>query len=92
MRKLSAVMMPPQGNHRDTFFSICLVFTLLDKSSGGKFKSEFEDSSHKLQDFNECLGIEVNERKNLLEMLRQCRSYHTDKFVELQGLLKVRTH
>ena len=61
----------------------------LDKSAGGKFSNEFEEASQKLQDYCECLGIEVNERINILEMLRECQKYLTLRLAEFQHTAKV---
>ena len=63
-----------------------------DKSAGGKFENDFEDASNKLQDYQECIGIEVQERNNLLAMLQQCQTHHEKKSKELKDLLKVRTN
>lgn len=63
--------------------------TYIDKSSGGKFEAEFEDASKKLFDYHECLGIEVEERKNLMSMLEQCKRYQEEKNKELKSLRKV---
>ena len=61
----------------------------LDKSAGGKFSNEFEEASQKLQDYCECLGIEVNERINILDMLRECQRYLTLRLAEFQHTTKV---
>ncbi len=63
-----------------------------DKSAGGKFETDFEDASDKLQDYQESVGIEVQERNNLLTMLHQCKTHHEKKTRELKDLLKVRTN
>lgn len=69
--------------------SLPLSLTLTDKSAGGKFKKEFEDASQRLQEYFECVGIEVTERENLLNMLGDCKKYHQERLTELEGLLKV---
>lgn len=61
----------------------------IDKSSGGKFEADFEDASKKLMEYHECMGIEVDERKNLVSMLKQCNSYQAAKSKELKKLLEV---
>ncbi len=61
-----------------------------DKSEGGKFSAEFEEASQKLQDFCECLGIEVNERINIVDMLEECKAFMTRQLSELQLTAKVR--
>ncbi len=45
---------------------------------------EFDEASQKLQDYSECLGIEVNERINVLDMLKDCEEYQTQCLVEVQ--------
>ena len=37
-----------------------------------------------MQDYNECVGIEVNERINVLDMLKECDEYQTQCLVEVQ--------
>ena len=51
--------------------------------------SEFDEASQKLQDYSECLGIEVNERINILDMLKDCQDYHTHCFTEVQKTASV---
>ena len=46
--------------------------------------SEFDEASQKLQDYSECLGIEVNERINILDMLKDCEEYQTQCHAEVQ--------
>ena len=65
------------------------IMIIVDKSAGGKFQSEFEDASMRLQDYCESIGIEVSERKGLVGMLEQCNNYHLAKTKELRGLLSV---
>lgn len=60
-----------------------------DKSDGGKFSAEFEETSLKLQDYCECLGIEVNERVDLVAMLVECKAYMAQQLDELQKTTKV---
>ena len=61
-----------------------MLFSLLDKSEGGRVSSEFDEASQKLQDYSECLGIEVNERINILDMLKECDDYHSHCLIEVQ--------
>ncbi len=63
-----------------------------DKSEGGRFSGEFEEASHKLQDYCECLGIEVNERINMVDMLTECKAYMSRQLAELQETAKVGPH
>ena len=60
------------------------IFFLTDKSEGGRVSSEFDEASQKLQDYSECLGIEVNERINILDMLKECQDYQSHCLVEVQ--------
>ena len=55
-----------------------------DKSEGGRVSAEFDEASQKLQDYSECLGIEVNERINVLDILKDCEDYQTQCLVEGQ--------
>ena len=73
----------------DSFLSSIFPFLHLDKSAGGKFSNEFEEASQKLQDYCECLGIEVNERINILEMLRECQDYLNLRLSDFQNTTKV---
>lgn len=57
---------------------------LTDKSAGGRVSSEFNEASQKLQDYCECLGIEVNERINILDMLKECKVFTAYRLTELQ--------
>ena len=50
---------------------------------------EFDEASQKLQDYCECLGIEVNERINLLNMLKGCRAHYTQLLAETLQAAKV---
>eukprot|EP00731_Ephydatia_muelleri_P016564 Em0009g988a len=59
---------------------------LKDKSAGGRFLEEFEETSLRLQDFCTCLGVEVSERANVATMLKECKAYHATKLTELQAL------
>ena len=69
-----------------TLYGVCAV---ADKSEGGRVSSEFDEASQKLQDYSECLGIEVNERINILDMLKDCYDYHSHGFVEVQKTCSV---
>ena len=74
--------------------SKCIFFSLYspspaDRSAGGRFQIEFDETSRKLQDFVECLGIEVTERKNVTDMLNDGKSYFSEKLIELQSLYNV---
>ena len=60
-----------------------------DKSAGGRFLEEFEETSLRLQDFCTCLGVEVNERSNIMTMLKECKVYHASKLAELQATAQV---
>lgn len=60
-----------------------------DKSEGDQFSLEFDEASQRLQDYCECLGIEVNERINLLNMLKGCRAHYTQLLSELLQAAKV---
>ncbi len=51
---------------------------------------EFEDASQKLQDYCECLGIEVNERINILDMLKECKTSYTYHYTETKHAASVR--
>lgn len=51
---------------------------------------QFEEASQKLQDYCECLGIEVNERINILDMLKECKVFTTYRLAELQRTATVR--
>ena len=62
-----------------------------DKSAGGRFLEEFEETSLRLQDFCTCLGVEVSERANVATMLKECKAYHATKLTELQALAQVCT-
>ena len=64
--------------------SLSLYLTSSDKSEGGRVSAEFDEACQRLQDFSECLGIEVNERINILDMLKDCDGYHTQCLVEVQ--------
>lgn len=64
-------------------------FLSTDRSAGGKFQIEFDETSRKLQDYTECLSIEVTERKNLVDMLNGGNSYFNEKLTEVQSLFKV---
>ena len=46
--------------------------------------AEFDETSQKLQDYSECLGIEVNERINILDMMKDCEDYQTQCLLEVQ--------
>ena len=60
-----------------------------DKSAGDHFLSQFDESMHKLQEIVECVGIEVNERRNILDMLQECRIYQLQNKDSLQAVLTV---
>ena len=60
-----------------------------DKSDGGKFSAEFEEASQKLQDYCECLGVEVNERINIVSMLQEAKSHLSSQLAEFQRTAKV---
>ena len=51
--------------------------------------SEFDEASQKLQDFSECLGIEVNERINILDMLNDCEKYQSNCLDEMRKTCSV---
>lgn len=81
----SLLMLKGKGQLLQTMiYSLCL-----DKSAGGQFLSQFDESTHKLQEVVECVGIEVNERKNILDMLQDCSAYQLQNKENLQNLLKV---
>ena len=61
-----------------------------DKSAGGRVSQEFEDASQKLQDYCECLGVEVNERINILDMLKECKKHCSWQLAEVERTLAVR--
>lgn len=46
--------------------------------------AEFDEASQKLQDYSECLGIEVNERINVLDMMKDCEDYQTQCLLDVQ--------
>ena len=56
----------------------------IDKSAGGKVSQQFEEAAQKLQDYCECLGIEVNERINILDMLKECKVFTAYRISELE--------
>lgn len=64
--------------------------THTDKSEGGRVSLDFNDAYHKLQDYCECLGIEVNERINILDMLRNTKEFTTYKLNEFKRTVQVR--
>lgn len=45
---------------------------------------QFEEASQRLQDYCECLGIEVNERINILDMLKECKTFTTYRLADLE--------
>lgn len=60
------------------------VYCSTDKAEGGRVSSEFDEASQKLQDYSECLGIEVNERINILDMLKDCQDYLNHCLTQVQ--------
>lgn len=65
------------------------IHAFSDKSAGGRVSAEFEDASQKLQDYCECLGIEVNERINILDMLKECKTFTAYRLAELHRTFTV---
>ena len=65
------------------------LLAFLDKSEGSKFSLDFEEASLKLQDYCECLGIEVNERINIVDMLQSGKMYYAHCLTEFQRTAKV---
>ncbi|XP_003389152.1 PREDICTED: regulation of nuclear pre-mRNA domain-containing protein 2-like [Amphimedon queenslandica] len=61
---------------------------LKDKSAGAQFKQDFNNASVKLQEFTECTAIEVTERKNVIDLIKDCKTYHKQHKRELERLLK----
>lgn len=61
-----------------------------DKSAGGRVSQEFEEACQRLQDYCECLGIEVNERINIVDMLKECKVFTTYRLAELERTVKVK--
>ena len=45
-----------------------------------------------MQDYCECLGVEVNERINILDMLKECKIFTAYRQAELQRISTVRLH
>ena len=60
-----------------------------DKSDGGRVSMEISDATTKLQDYCECLGVEVNERINILDMLRDTKAFSTHKLNEFKRTMQV---
>lgn len=63
---------------------LVLICLFTDKSAGGRVSQQFEEASQRLQDYCECLGIEVNERINILDMLKECTIFTAYRLAELQ--------
>jgi len=61
----------------------------LDKSDGDRVSREFNIASQKLQDYCECLGVEVNERINILDMLKDTKAYTAHKLTEYKSTVLV---
>lgn len=72
------------------FFTAAAPVT--DKSAGGRVSQHFEEAAQKLQEYTECLVIEVNERINILDMLKECKIFTTYRMAELQRIITVREH
>lgn len=64
--------------------------SVIDKSAGGRVSQHFEEAAQKLQEYTECLVIEVNERINILDMLKECKIFTTYRMAELQRIIAVR--
>lgn len=60
-----------------------------DKADGGRVSTEIDDASQKLQDLCECLGVEVNERINVLDMLKHTKAFSSHKFNEFKRTVQV---
>lgn len=71
------------------FFDSECILCSTDKAEGGRVSSEFDEASQRLQDYSECLGIEVNERINILDMLKDCQDYHSHCLSEVQKTASV---
>ncbi len=71
-------------------FPSMLTMCCADKSAGGRVSQEFEEACQRLQDYCECLGIEVNERINIVDMLKECKVFTTYRLAELDRTVLVR--
>ena len=68
-----------------TYFNCHFLST--DKSEGGRVSGDFEDASQKLQEYCECLVIDVNERINVLDLLKECKAYQAHTLNEFQKMV-----
>ncbi len=72
------------------FVNIFHLDCFADKSAGGRVSQHFEEAAQKLQDYSECLVIEVNERITILDMLKECKIFATYRLAELQRVITVK--
>jgi regulator of Ty1 transposition protein 103 len=62
---------------------------LKDKSEGHEFSRNFDKAGATLKDYSDCLGIEVNERVNLSNMLASCLVKQARQLEKVHKDLKV---
>ena len=79
----------PSSSCPYNLFAPCLP---VDKSAGGQVSLEFEEACQKLQDYCDCLGVEVNERINILNMMKESKTAFAYQHSELIETFSVSSH